>query len=221
MKLPRANGAFVVRVAKGDDMFNVTRRKALLAIAAALSSGWPAAAQDNQKADPRLIEAWMKEWMVAKGLEGGLHVARFVEPVYVLTKAIGWKPNPGQEDLPAVGVPSGFVTDFASIPAAFWSALRPDGEYTFPAIVHDYLYWTQTVSKDVADTILKIGMQDLSIGTTTVALIYSAVRFGGRSSWDGNAKLKQQGEKRILKEPPDDPKARWADWKKRPELFSD
>jgi uncharacterized protein DUF1353 len=221
VKLLRASVAFVVSATKVDGIPNVTRRNALLAIAAALFSGWPVAAQDDQKADPRLIEAWMEEWMVTKGLEGGLHVARFVEPVYVLTKSIGWKPNPGQQDLPAVTVPKGFVTDFASIPAAFWSALRPDGEYTFPAIVHDYLYWTQTVSKDMADTIFKIGMEDLSIGTVTVTLIYNAVRFGGRSSWDGNAKLKQQGEKRILKEPPDDPKARWADWKKRPELFSD
>ena len=41
----------------------------------------------------------------------------------------------------------------------------------------------------------------------------------GPSAWRSNAKLKAEGEKRILKQFPDDPRTRWADWKKRPDVF--
>src|SRR5688572_13672704 len=40
-------------------------------------------------------------------------------------------------------VPVGFVTDFASIPPALQSIIRQNGLYLLPAVVHDYLYWTQ------------------------------------------------------------------------------
>src|SRR5437868_748210 len=37
-------------------------------------------------------------------------------------------------------VPAGFVTDFASIPRAFWSGMSPHGQYSRAAVLHDYLY---------------------------------------------------------------------------------
>ncbi|MGH7798799.1 MAG: DUF1353 domain-containing protein [Candidatus Binatia bacterium] len=45
-------------------------------------------------------------------------------------------------------VPIGFVTDFASIPQVFHYLLRQNGFYLLPAVVHDYLYWTQTCTRD-------------------------------------------------------------------------
>ena len=48
-------------------------------------------------------------------------------------------------------MPTGFVTDFASIPPIFYSVLRPDGEYAYAAVIHDYLYWTQTRPREDAD----------------------------------------------------------------------
>src|SRR5215216_1525948 len=105
--------------------------------------------------DRQAIEAWMDKWMKRdRESIGALHIGRFADPMYFLLKPITWKPNPGQEAFQAVSVPEGFVTDFASIPRIFWSALRPDGLYTYPAIVHDYLYWEQNVPKDVADSVL-------------------------------------------------------------------
>jgi hypothetical protein len=170
----------------------------------------------------RTVEEWMNAWMTDNRFPvGALHVFRFAEPIYVLTKPIAWKPNPGQEKFAAVEVPTGFVTDFASIPRAFWSALRPDGKYTYAAIVHDYLYWTQTRPRDEADTILKMGMEDFEINSFTIAAIYQGVRVGGGAAWDGNAKLKQEGERRILRRLPEDPRTTWAEWKKLPDVFSD
>jgi len=157
------------------------------------------------------MDQWMKRDRMAVG---SLHLSRFADPVYFLTKPINWKPNPGQESFAAVGVPVGFVTDFASIPRIFWSILPPDGKYTYPAILHDYLYWTQTTSRDVADSILKFGMEDFSVGTVTSVAIYNAVRAFGGSAWNENARLKSLGEKRLLRRFPEEPTATWADWKK-------
>lgn len=179
------------------------------------------AQEPNQLAKEVSIEAWMNEWMSMSKAPGGmLRISRFREPIFFLTAPISWTPNPGQERYEAVTVPKGFVTDFASIPRIFWSALRPDGEYAYAAVVHDYLYWTQTRSREEADQILKMAMEDFKVGTLTVGAIYSAVRVGGQAAWSVNAKKKAQGEKRILVRFPHDPLTKWDEWKQRPGVFA-
>ena len=98
--------------------------------------------------------------------------------------------------------------------------LRPDGEYAYAAVIHDHLYWTQERSREEADEILKLATQDLKVDSAKLTAIYAAVRTFGGSAWDQNAKLKSQGEKRILMNFPDDPTINWEDWKKRPEVFA-
>ncbi len=102
----------------------------------------------TQSALDKPIEMWMNEWMSLSKAPGGmLRISRFREPIYFLTDSISWTPNIGQEAFGAVSVPSGFVTDFASIPRIFYSILRPDGEYAYSAVFHYYLYWTKTRSR--------------------------------------------------------------------------
>ncbi|TKB88578.1 MAG: DUF1353 domain-containing protein [Nitrospira sp.] len=140
--------------------------------------------------------------------------------MYFLTAPISWTPNPGQDAYKAVTVPTGFVTDFASIPRIFWSALKPDEEYAYAAVVHDYLYWDQKRTREEADLIFKMAMEDFDIGALKVGAIYRAVRhLGGESAWNDNAKKKAQGEKRILIRFPSDPRTTWDDWKQRPGVF--
>lgn len=166
------------------------------------------------------MEAWMKEWMsISKAPGGMLRIFRFREPMYFLTAPISWTPNPGQERYEAVTVPPGFVTDFASIPRVFWSVLRPDGEYAYAAVVHDYLYWNQSRSREEADDILKMAMEDFDVGSVTVGTIYKAVRLGGQMAWNGNADKKKNGEQRVLTRFPQDPRITWDDWKQRPGVF--
>lgn len=184
-------------------------------------SGTGHAQEPNPSDQTTTMESWMNEWMSLSKAPGGiLRVSRFREPIYFLTAPISWTPNPGQEAYKAVTVPTGFVTDFASIPRIFWSALRPDGEYAYAAVVHDYLYWTQTRSQEEADHILKMAMEDFKVGTLTMDLIYGAVRLVGQVAWNGNAKKKAQGEKRILTRLPQDPRTTWDDWKQRPGVFT-
>jgi len=179
-----------------------------------------ARSQAPETVPPKAISQWMTDWMTDNRLPiGGLHLFRFADPIYVLTKPITWKPNPGQ-DLAAVNVPKGFVTDFASIPRIFWSILRPDGQYTYPAIVHDYMYWMQDRPRAEADLIFKYGMDDFAIDRITVASIYDAVRVGGGSAWDNNAKLKSGGERRVLRLIPNDPLTTWEEWKNTLGVFA-
>lgn len=175
-------------------------------------------ATDFDSADP-----WMQDWIkraivedknARKGVKGALHVGRFADPVYYLLSTIGWNPEGGAIGrYQPVRVPVGFVTDFASIPRVFWSVLPPDGLYSYAAIIHDYLYWEQYLSREDSDEIFRLTMIEFKIPTIQVEAIYLAVRAGGAAAWNENAKLKKTGEKRRLKTLPDDPRVRWSDWK--------
>ncbi len=174
------------------------------------------------KKDGELIETWLNAAKVVgdRTAIGTLLLSRFVERVYFLMKPIAWKPSPLQnQSLPRVNVPIGFITDFASVPRPFWSALPPDGEYTYAAIIHDFLYWNQATDKPTADLVLKAAMEDFGVPKAEALLVYNGVRAGGQSAWDNNAALKKAGEKRILKVFPTDPVTRWEDWKRQPGVF--
>ena len=209
----------------------IPRRMLLRSAAAALlvvRYGCPtcvaaATAGEEPYADADSADRWMQAWIAeerrknpaaAKGPNGALHLGRFADPTYYLTSVIGWDPNaPQVGKYDAVRVPIGFVTDFASIPRAFWAALRPDGLYSYAAVIHDYLYWEQYLSRVKSDEIFKLCMEDFKIDAATVQSVYSGVRIGGGFAWSGNAKRKAAGERRVLKRFPTDPTIRWENWK--------
>jgi hypothetical protein len=167
-------------------------------------------------------EGWMSRWMEVASRQPGasLYLSRFRDPIYFLLREISWSPNPDQaSSFQSVLVPKGFVTDLASIPRVFWSLLRPDGEYAYSAIIHDYMYWMQNTSRETSDQVFRLGMQDFDIDSATVLTIYEAVRLGGKAAWEENKRLREAGERRILKEFPKDPRILWNDWKERPGVF--
>lgn len=172
--------------------------------------------QDNY-ADPEAADKWLYPLLHAPGaVAGALHMGRFRDRIYYLDKQIQWKPGPGQSG-PEVVVPAGFVTDLGSIPRIFWSALPTDGVYTFPAIVHDYLYWTQKHPRELADEVFRQGMDDMKVPAAVALAIHKAVRLGGGGAWAKNAELKTRGERRLLVKFPNDPTTNWSDWKMRPD----
>lgn len=118
-----------------------------------------------------------------------------------------------------ITVPIHFVTDLASIPAIFFQILPPDGPYTFPAIVHDWLYWHQAGTRDDADNTLRDGMNAFGVEQWKVDAIYTAVHTFGQMAWDSNARLKAQGEGRLLAVIPDSPLVTWDEWKTVPAHF--
>jgi hypothetical protein len=180
------------------------------------------AASISDSAQPDVtVEDWMED-LATRTLVGPLYLSRFVEPMWFLTQPIGWRPNVGRQIAYApVQAPRGFVTDLASVPRVFFSVLRPDGEYAYAAILHDYLYWSQAVPREVADQTFKLAMEDLEVSPVVIRVIFEAVARFGQSAWETNAKLRAAGEKRILQQFPTSPTTRWRDWKKVPGVFKD
>lgn len=98
----------------------------------------------------------------------------------------------------SITVPVGFVTDLASIPPALQSFIQQNGPYLLPAVVHDYLYWKQTCTRDQSDQIFLLAMIEHTVPEAQRFAIYQAVRFAGMFAWDENARNRKAGLVRIL-----------------------
>lgn len=96
-----------------------------------------------------------------------------------------------------ITVPAGALTDFASVPAVFWTRLPPFGKYGVAAVIHDWLYWTQPCTREDADHVLLEAMTDAGVDSATRLLIYNAVRLGGQHGWDADAKARAAGKEHI------------------------
>ena len=97
-----------------------------------------------------------------------------------------------------ITVPSGFKTDFASIPLGLYNLFPPMGLWARPAIVHDFLYATQGTgafrlrrwinrpvdyTRKEADGIFKEAMTVVGVPTWRREVMYRAVRLGGGKGW--------------------------------------
>jgi len=95
-------------------------------------------------------------------------------------------------------IPEGFMTDFASIPRIFRWYLDPVGApHQVAAVAHDYLYATsKELSKLGADMVLRDAALAAGTPKFKAAVLYYAVRIGGRSAWKSNrANLLKKGPK--------------------------
>ena len=86
-----------------------------------------------------------------------------------------------------IRVPAGFVTDFASSPFFIWSFIPAWGRYGKAAVVHDYLYQTQTRTRKEADDIFREAMIVLKVNPVRVFLMYWGVRLFGWLAWRSDA----------------------------------
>lgn len=166
-------------------------------------------------------EAWLDGVLITKGLDRPLALSRFVEPWYYLLEPFTWTPNKDNgPKYTSITVPRGFVTDLASIPPPLFSVLRADGEYAQAAILHDFLYWFQTFSREMSDDIFRVAMRDLEVSPHQISVIHAAVRSSfGQKAWDDNIRRQSLGERRLLKKFPTAAATRWASWKNRSDVF--
>jgi Protein of unknown function (DUF1353) len=116
-----------------------------------------------------------------------------------------------------IPVRQGFVTDFASVPRLFWTLLPPWGKYGPPAVVHDFLYWDQGCTREQADRIMVLAMQESGVGWFRTGLIRAAVRVGGAFAWASNRSAREEGTIRDIPEAllPEKPNVTWAEYEKR------
>ena len=179
--------------------------------------------QKNRSAVAQWLTPFSSEFNgKTRGVAGPSVIGRFADSTYFLVRPVGWRPDSVQgKNLPAITVPAGFVFAFDSIPQVYYSVVRPDDNSFIPVVIHEYLYWTQTLTRRDSDEVFRLSMLDLGLAPSTVLAIYTAVANFGQEAWDENARLKKGGEKRVLKITPTDPTATWSSWKQRSGVFVD
>ncbi|MGE0699509.1 MAG: DUF1353 domain-containing protein [Hyphomicrobiaceae bacterium] len=160
--------------------------------------------------------------ILTRGAAGGPTIlAPFADQVWwIVYQRMGWSPGPADgPGLVAVDVPRGFVTDLASVPRYLQGLIPRAGRYGNAAIYHDWLYWEQACTREVADRVFDRAMLDNGVGAVTRNLIWAGVRVFGGSYWNGNTRDKATGIKRVLKRFPDQPTITWEEWRQRPDVF--
>ena len=89
-------------------------------------------------------------------------------------------------------VPAGFQTDLASTPRALWWLIPPFGRYLVAAIVHDYHYMHQDVTRREADAEFYRLMYWYGVAWWKRWAMWGAVRCFGWGPWRRNARRAPQ-----------------------------
>jgi hypothetical protein len=91
-----------------------------------------------------------------------------------------------------IAVPTGFMTDLASIPRFVQPFIPKEGKYNRPAVVHDWLYAKgriamigdgRPVKRKEADDVLYEAMRCCGVRKSQAFAIYAGVRLGGGVPW--------------------------------------
>lgn len=80
----------------------------------------------------------------------------------------------------------GFITDLASIPRILKSLISVNDDSRKPAVLHDYLYTTQPVSRAEADFLFLEALESVGVGYMRRHTLYTGVRIGGWIAWNGH-----------------------------------
>jgi hypothetical protein len=86
----------------------------------------------------------------------------------------------------SVVVPTGFVTDFASVPRWPFIYWFTGGTAEAPAVLHDYFYRTNTedLTRAGADALLAEAMDSVGYWKIRTWMMWAGVRIGGYWSYD-------------------------------------
>lgn len=83
-----------------------------------------------------------------------------------------------------ITVPTGFVTDFASVPRIAPLAYAMCGGTSEEAsVVHDYLYTTHTTTREIADAVLREASSVSGVPAWRRWLMWAGVRAFGGTHW--------------------------------------
>lgn len=88
-----------------------------------------------------------------------------------------------QSDLASrvITVPVGFETDFSSVPRVPIAFLLTADSFHEPAVIHDFLYATKLLPRDLADKVLQEACEAEGVPWWRRTLVYWGVRVGGAS----------------------------------------
>lgn len=87
-----------------------------------------------------------------------------------------------------ITVKTGFLTDGASIPKFAYPIIGPPwgGKYSRAAVIHDFLYHSQILTRLQSDRIFYNAMEILGVSRWRRTIMFFAVRMGGWRSWENN-----------------------------------
>jgi len=86
-------------------------------------------------------------------------------------------------------VPSGWVTDLASVPRTPLAWFLAGGKAPAAAVTHDWLYKSHVIPRKDADTVFYDLIRREDYSHATAWLMWSAVRLGGRGAWGKHSPL--------------------------------
>ena len=117
-------------------------------------------------------------------------------PLFMVSYPLRYETNSGEFE---IVVPVGFITDLASIPSELWWWESPYETIMAPAIFHDYLYWQQTCTKDEADAVMYLAMEELGLGLIKRKAVYAGIRTPfAQIAWNKNKNSRKSGESRFF-----------------------
>lgn len=110
-----------------------------------------------------------------------------------------------------VDVPDGFITNFASVPRAFWSLFPPTGKYRQIAAAHDKIFLAPIIRTPMsarpctlpeANRIFLEGCEVLGVSWLARTIMYRMLLLGSQKSWDEyRAADRKQGQGLALLTP--------------------
>lgn len=83
-----------------------------------------------------------------------------------------------------ITVPSGFVSDLASIPKVLRPVLNRNGKSRSPSVLHDYLYSTAKYSRKESDCIYYKALRSVGMSWVVANVYHLGVRLFGSSSYN-------------------------------------
>jgi Protein of unknown function (DUF1353) len=150
----------------------------------------------NRAADP--VAAMLRGQAMSRGLfRDRLVVSPTDDGVYWFTCAPFRYQRDREDPATIIEVPVGFLSDFTSTPRELWGLFPPWGVYAYGALIHDSLYWFQTVPRATADLIFVEAMEARNVPALTIHALYKAVSEFGQLAWDDNARRRAAGENRV------------------------
>ena len=99
---------------------------------------------------------------------------------WILDEPFGYMSKAGNR----IMVPSGFVTDLASVPRLFWRIFPKSGPYNKAAVIHDWMYRNHLFDRYDCDDIFLDAMLFDGVGYFKAHLIWAGVRLGGCIPWN-------------------------------------
>jgi len=99
-------------------------------------------------------------------------------------------------------VPTGFTTDFSSMPPLLWHLIPRWGGYSKALIMHDYLYYWQALNRELADKLFMEALEKLEIPPLYRLLFRACTLLWGGIAWSRLRRQKARGYIKIAYQPP-------------------